>query len=95
MDPAAIPEFFMPLRATLTKLHAAWATEKLTPLEACLRCILDAAEVDAAIVGVNRLKELNDIRAAVARVSGENGELEFVGEVDSVFLDPRRWPLTH
>jgi aryl-alcohol dehydrogenase-like predicted oxidoreductase len=94
MDLATIPEFFTPLRVTLAKLHATWAAERLTPLQACLRCILHTAEVDVAIVGVNRLKELRDIQAVDARLNDEIGELEFLSEIDPIFLDPRRWPKT-
>jgi aryl-alcohol dehydrogenase-like predicted oxidoreductase len=94
MDPAIIPEFFTPLKSTLAKLRAGWAAQKLTPLAGCLRSVIDTADIDVAIVGVNRLKELKDIHAAVARLSDEIGGLEFVGEIDPIFLDPRRWPKT-
>ena len=94
MDPATIPEFFTPVKATLAKLHAAWAAEKLTPLAGCLRCFLDTPDVDVAIVGVNRLPELKEIEAAVMRLADENGELEFPAAIDPIYLDPRRWPTT-
>jgi aryl-alcohol dehydrogenase-like predicted oxidoreductase len=93
MDPETIPEFFMPMKATLAKLHTAWAAEKLTPLEACLRCVLRGADIDVAIVGVNRLHELKEIEAVVARID-ESGEVEFLAEIDPIYLDPRRWPKT-
>jgi aryl-alcohol dehydrogenase-like predicted oxidoreductase len=91
MDPAVIPEFFTPVRATLAKLHAAWTAKKLTPLEACLRYVLHTANVDVAIVGVNRLQELKEIEAVVMRLTNESDELEFPAEIDPTYLDPRRW----
>ncbi len=94
MEPATVPGFFAPVKGTLAKLHAAWAAEKRTPLSGCLRCVLDNADIDAAIVGVNRLQELNEIEAAVTGPAGENGEFEFPAAIDPIYLDPRRWPTT-
>jgi aryl-alcohol dehydrogenase-like predicted oxidoreductase len=94
MDPATVPGYFAPVKGTLVKLHAAWAAQKRTPLVGCLRCVLDNADIDAAIVGVNRLHELNEIEAAVAGSAGDNGEFELPAVIDPIYLDPRRWPAT-
>jgi aryl-alcohol dehydrogenase-like predicted oxidoreductase len=94
MDPATVPGFFAPMKGALVKLHAVWAAERRTPLSGCLRCVLDNVDIDAAIVGVNRLHELNEIEAAVARSAEENSEFEFPAVIDPIYLDPRRWPTT-
>jgi aryl-alcohol dehydrogenase-like predicted oxidoreductase len=94
MDPATVPGFFAPMKGALVRLHAAWAAEKRTPLSGCLRCVLDNADIDAAIVGVNRLHELNEIEAAVAGPAGEYREFELPAAIDPTYLDPRRWPTT-
>ena len=94
MDPTTVPDFFAPVGKTLARLHADWATEKLTPLSGCLRSVLHNADIDAAIIGVNRLHELNEIEAAIAELAGSNGEFAPPTAVDSIYLDPRRWPTT-
>jgi len=92
MEPAALPGFFAPVGKTLARLHADWAAEKLTPLSGCLRCVLRNADIDVAIVGVNRLHELNEIETAVAELAGDEGEFGPAVAIDPVYLDPRRWP---
>jgi aryl-alcohol dehydrogenase-like predicted oxidoreductase len=93
MDPAMLPGFFAPIRATLAKLRDAWAAERDTPLSGCLRYVLGHSDIDAAFVGVNRLHEFSEIEAAVARLDGESGEFEFPAAIDPVYLDPRNWTL--
>jgi aryl-alcohol dehydrogenase-like predicted oxidoreductase len=94
MEPAALPEFFGPLRERLSSLHASWAAAKLTPLAGCLRCVLRNAEIDAAIVGVNRRHELDQIEAAVVELADDDDEFELPSAIDPLYLDPRRWPAT-
>jgi aryl-alcohol dehydrogenase-like predicted oxidoreductase len=94
MDPVTVPEFFAPLKQTLVKLHEAWAAEELTPLAGCLRCSLEAADINVTIIGVNRLHELDEIEAAIARLDSENTKFEFPIAIDPIYLDPRRWPST-
>jgi aryl-alcohol dehydrogenase-like predicted oxidoreductase len=92
MEPAALPGFFAPVRGALAKLHARWAAERLTPLSGCLRYALHNADIDAVIVGVNRLHELEEIEAAVAELGDNNGTPEPAVAIDPVYLDPRLWP---
>jgi hypothetical protein len=92
MEPETLPGFFAPVSGALANLHAGWAAEKLTPLSGCLGCALRNADIDAAIVGVNRLHELNEIEAAVAELADDHGEVRPPAIVDPIYLDPRRWP---
>ena len=91
MEPARLPGFFAPVQEVLASLHASWAAHKRTPLSGCLRCVLNNADIDAAIVGVNRRHELDEIEAALAEF-GDNGTFMPPAAIDPIYLDPRRWP---
>ncbi len=94
MEPATLPSFFAPMGEALATLHAEWATKKLTPLAGCLRCVLHNSDIDAAIVGVTRVRELDEIAAAISELDGENDVFHLPTAVDPLYLDPRRWPAT-
>jgi aryl-alcohol dehydrogenase-like predicted oxidoreductase len=94
MEPGTLPGFFAPVQEALTSLRARWAAAKLTPLSGCLRGVLHNADIDVAIVGVNRLHELNEIEMALSELTDDDGEVAPVGVVDPIYLDPRRWPTT-
>jgi aryl-alcohol dehydrogenase-like predicted oxidoreductase len=94
MEPATLPNFFAPVSETLGRLHANWAAEKLTPLSGCLRCVMDRSDIDVAIVGVNRLQELAEIEAAVSGLTEVTADFAPTAAVDTLYLDPRRWPST-
>lgn len=91
MEPTALPNFFAPMEKTLAKLHAQWATKKLTPLAGCLGCVLHNPNIDAAMVGINRLHELDEIAAVISEL-GEMDVFQPPMVVDPLYLDPRRWP---
>jgi aryl-alcohol dehydrogenase-like predicted oxidoreductase len=91
MPPAALPSFFAPVRSALCGLHAQWAAQKLSPVAGCLRFALCSPDIDAAIVGVNRLRELEEIERAAADIASEDAAAEPI-PVDPIYLDPRRWP---
>jgi aryl-alcohol dehydrogenase-like predicted oxidoreductase len=91
MEPASLPRFFAPIREVLAQLHARWAAEKRTPLAGCLDCILHHPNIDVAIVGVNRLRELDEIAAAASGLDDADANWPSVA-VDPLYLDPRRWP---
>jgi aryl-alcohol dehydrogenase-like predicted oxidoreductase len=92
MEPSALPRFFAPVSGTLASLRADWAARKLTPLSGCLRFVLHNADVDAAIVGVNSLREFKEIEAAVAAMADDDVVFEPDAVIDPIYLDPRRWP---
>jgi aryl-alcohol dehydrogenase-like predicted oxidoreductase len=92
MEPATVPGFFSPVSGALAKLRVGWAAQKMTPLSGCLRDVLRNADIDVAIVGVNRLHELNEIEAALAGLGDEDVELGPAAAIDPIYLDPRQWP---
>jgi aryl-alcohol dehydrogenase-like predicted oxidoreductase len=91
MEPTALPPFFAPMRGTLAGLRERWAAERLSALAGCLRCALGNRDIDAAIVGVNRLRELEEIEVALAELGGEGTHAAAIA-IDPVYLDPRQWP---
>jgi aryl-alcohol dehydrogenase-like predicted oxidoreductase len=92
MNPNELPPFFAPVREHIAGLQRQWGAAGLTALGGCLAFALRRPEIDAVIVGINRLQELSEIEGIVARLGDEHSELEFLAEIDSIFLDPRRWP---
>ncbi len=93
MAPSELPAFFQPVRPTLQTLRDEWASHGLSPVAACLAFVLRQSEIDAAIVGVNRLAEIAEIEAAVSAV-GEV-DTESTPDVAPIYLDPSRWPALH
>jgi aryl-alcohol dehydrogenase-like predicted oxidoreductase len=104
MEPDAIPGYFSPLRGRIADLHARWDAEGRSPLAGSLRFVLRDASIDAAIIGVNCLSELDDIMAVIERMAaGDCGRQEVVETINALgpataieerYLDPRRWPAT-
>jgi aryl-alcohol dehydrogenase-like predicted oxidoreductase len=92
MEPATLPAFFVPVRGALAGLHTRWTAKKLTPLAGCLHYVLRNAAIDAAIVGVNRLRELDEIVAALSELADDKGEFGPPVTIDPIYLDPRKWP---
>ena len=83
MEPDALPGFFAPVQEALAKLRARWAANNLTPLRGCLGYVLHTHGIDAVIVGVNRLSELQEIEAALVEFTDDAADFEPVmpGEI--------------
>ena len=92
MDPQTLPGFFAPVQPALASLRKRWAAQKITPLSGCLRSVLRNRAIDAAIVGVNRRHELDEIEVAVGSLADDEADFVIGGAVDPIYLDPRRWP---
>ena len=90
MEPSALSDFFAPLKTAIAGLHARWASAGLTPLAGCLHAVL-RPEIDAAIVGVNRWSELEEITQAVEAIGDGDFDDEAAANIDPTYLDPRRW----
>lgn len=91
MKPALLPGFFSPIREVLAQLHARWAAAKRTPLAGCLDCALNNPNIDVTVVGINRLRELEEIAATICDLDDADALWPSVA-VDPRYLDPRRWP---
>jgi aryl-alcohol dehydrogenase-like predicted oxidoreductase len=92
MKPDELPEFFAPLRQTIGRLRETWTQRGLSALGGCLAFALQQPEVDAVIVGVNRLSEFEQIETAVRSLTGDETDITLEHPVDPAYLDPSRWP---
>jgi aryl-alcohol dehydrogenase-like predicted oxidoreductase len=92
MEAESVPAFFAPIAPRLSGLRARWASQGRSPLAGCLASVLACPQIDAAIVGVNRLQELEEVIAAVASLGPEATEVVEGALIDPLYLDPRRWP---
>jgi aryl-alcohol dehydrogenase-like predicted oxidoreductase len=92
MNPNELPQFFAPVREHIAGLQRQWGEAGQTAIGGCLAFVLCRPEVDAVIVGVNRLGEFDDIVAAME----EGGNVclhEPAVSIDPLYLDPSRWPM--
>jgi aryl-alcohol dehydrogenase-like predicted oxidoreductase len=94
MKPDAMSEFFAAARNAVAGLHRRWEEHGLDALAGCLAFVLQQPDVDAAIIGVNRCSELDEIIAAVRSLSKSAIEMGPTPKIDSIVLDPSRWPVS-
>lgn len=92
MPPHDMPEFFAPVRGPIGSLQQGWRAQGLSALAGCLAFALRRPEIDAAIVGVNRLAELDEIIAAVAAAEHTAVDPGVPTNIDATYLDSSRWP---
>jgi aryl-alcohol dehydrogenase-like predicted oxidoreductase len=93
MQPSTLPAFFAPVKAALASLQASWAEQGISPLAACLAFVLEQSDIDAAIVGVNSLREFKEVQlAATSRPVERDIRLKSGPSIDPRFLDPSLWP---
>ena len=92
MGPDELPEFFAPLRQTIVRLRETWQRRGQSALSGCLSFAFRQPDIDAAIVGVNRLNEFEQIEAAVASLTDGSTDIDLDQPVDPAYLDPSRWP---
>jgi aryl-alcohol dehydrogenase-like predicted oxidoreductase len=91
MNPNELPQFFAPVREHIAGVQRQWGEAGLSALEGCLAFAFQQPEIDAVIVGVNRVGEFRDILAAINE--GRDPCLrEPTVSIDSLYLDPSRWP---
>ena len=90
LRPDDLPDFFRPLREKIAALRRRWAENELSPLAGSLGFVMQQQDIDAIIVGVNRAAELDEIIDAANRVVAL--DLEPAPAVDTLYLDPSRWP---
>jgi aryl-alcohol dehydrogenase-like predicted oxidoreductase len=92
MNPNALPQFFAPLREHIANLQRQWEVAGLSALEGCLAFALQQPEIDAVIVGVNRLGEFDDIVAAIDEGRRQLCLYEPAVSIDPLYLDASHWP---
>lgn len=92
MEPDDLPEFFAPVRLVFVGLREYWQQRGLSALGGCLAFALQRPEIDAIIVGVNRLKEFEQIETAVNSLPDGDIGPDISQPIDPAYLDPSRWP---
>jgi hypothetical protein len=92
MKPADLPAFFDPLRASLCELSDRWARQHVSALVAALSFVVKQKEVDAVIVGVNRVEEFAEIENAMATLGQIVLDYGHSPSVEQRFLNPALWP---
>ena len=92
MDPKELPEFFAPVRTKIANARALWGKRGLGPLDGCLAFALQLPEIDAVIVGVNSLREFQQMEQAAASSADANADIDIGQSVDPIYVDPSRWP---
>jgi aryl-alcohol dehydrogenase-like predicted oxidoreductase len=92
MEPDELPEFFAPVRQRIVALRELWRKRGASALDGCLAFALQRPEIDAVVVGVNCLKEFEQIELAVASSAGVDGDIDTGQPIDPVYIDPSRWP---
>ena len=92
MRPAELPEYFSPIQPQLARLQADWLAGGLSPLAGCLAFMLAQQQIDSVIVGVNAVAELAGIKKVLIQISAMQFDGPAIGDIDSRYLDPRRWP---
>ena len=92
MQPQDMPDYFAPVRGPIDGLQQSWRAQGLSALAGCLAFVLRQPEVDAAIVGVNSVAELDEIVAAVTEAEPSAVDAGALAQIDAAYLDPSRWP---
>ena len=86
---AARPAAFDRWQPLWNRWHAWLAESALTPLQACLGFVLSKAEIDRVVVGVDSLKQLNEILACAGTVAAVPPD-DLMSE-DPDLINPSRW----
>ena len=91
--PDQIPDRFGPLAEAVAELRSWAGAQGLSPLEAALTRPLRRAGIEACIVGVTSLAELENALGAASRVAALGADIEFsrIVPLAESHLDPSRW----
>ena len=92
MDPDRVPSRFDPIRAHLSRYHAAASDAGLSPAAAALGFARSCPHVDRIVVGVDSLADLRDDVRAFGIADAPSGLDYGPYAIDAVDMtDPRRW----
>ena len=92
MDPAALPDYFMPYQAILRRFHEAASSVGSDPLTLALLFVLHQHEIGRVVVGVNRVAQLQQILGAIDS-SLPHCVYDELSTQDAALLDPSQWKL--
>lgn len=89
MNKDEVPEFFMPIRTILEKWWKAIEAKNISPAMAALAFVRDLPQIDAVIVGVNNVSQLEET------LSFFSEKIQFDAEglhcSESLYLNPANW----
>ena len=88
MDIGQLTEFFAPVKERLKSFHEFVIGEGLSPVHAAVGFVIGLQEVDAAVCGVNNLRQFLDILDSTP-VSRERFERFAI--TDESILNPVKW----
>ncbi len=89
--PDALPRHFAPYRAPLERVRAGAKALSMSALEFALEFIASVEEVDAAIIGVSGIEELEEVLKASSVVRGQKRDWNHYSCADEALVDPSRW----
>lgn len=94
MEPEVVPDYFTPVKPRFNTLKRTFAEHGWSPLQGCLQFGLSLPELDAIIVGVTNIKELEEI-LAVARMPPATHHFDFqpLAIEEEKFINPANWIL--
>lgn len=93
LSPCSVPENFGPLRAELKVVADAFRGSNLTPLEGCLLFGAQQSDVDAMIMGINSISEIEEIVSAIHKVEGGEHDFDALASANSHLINPANWPI--
>lgn len=91
--PDKLPVYFSPVQARIASYHQTLEKQGLTPAEAALGFLSRQAEIDAVILGIDSLAQLERNAEDVQRRKGLDDFAPYAID-DPAFVDPRLWPST-
>jgi len=91
METKDIHPYFNSIHSNLVNLRSFIDKQKISPLQACLLFVLGIKVLDHIIVGVNSLKELNEIMKVVKKPIKSMNFIPFAVE-DELITNPSKWP---
>jgi aryl-alcohol dehydrogenase-like predicted oxidoreductase len=92
LDPSRLHPWFWPIRKQMDAYHQFLISEGLTPLEGALNFIASLPEVDFALVGVQTVRQLEEVVNTMYLPLSSEAFAPFAC-MDIKFLDPRHWNL--
>ena len=92
MPPGEVPEFFAPIRSQMAMISRRWLQHGIKPVAGCLGFVLQQQDVAAAIIGINRRDELDDIEDTFNQIADRIIDSSPLPDIDPIYIDPARWP---
>ncbi|MBT4764978.1 aldo/keto reductase [bacterium] len=92
MSPNNIPSWFDPVRGVLESFHKEAKKRNMSVLQLALSFVQSIDEIDKVIVGVNTLRQLQEVVSA-ASIRVNTTELSYISIDDPAFINPVNWKI--